>query len=185
MIARTLRAAWMRRALRRQGRDGAAAIEFAMVAIPFFLMIFSILELGMVFVLDSVLETATTETGRLVRTGQADQQKFTAARFQTELCSRMALFKSDCVKRATVDVRVIPQFAAPNPPDPITDGGIDPTKAIYDGGQPGDLILVRVWYVHPLATPLLNQATSRVGPGKVLLQSATAFRNEPWTKALS
>ena len=54
---------------------------------------------------------------------------------------------------------------------------------LYDGGNPGDLVLVRVWYVHPLVTPLLNQATSRIGAGKVLLMSATAFRNEPWTKS--
>ena len=183
MIARTLLAAWMRRARRRQGREGVAAIEFAMVAIPFLMMIFAILELGMVFVIDSMLETATTQAGRLVRTGLADQQKFTAARFKTELCDRMTLFKSDCASRATVDVRVIPQFSAPDPLDPITDGQIDPTKAIFEGGDPGDLILVRVWYVHPLVTPLLNQATSRVGNGKVLLVSATAFRNEPWTKS--
>lgn len=183
MIARTLLAAWMRRARRRQGREGVAAIEFAMVAIPFLMMIFAILELGMVFVIDSMLETATTQSGRLVRTGQADQQKFTAARFKSELCDRMTLFKTDCASRATVDVRVIPQFAAPDPPEPITNGQIDPAKAIYDGGNPGDLVLVRVWYVHPLITPLLNQATSRVGAGKVLLMSATAFRNEPWTKS--
>ncbi|GAW41904.1 TadE-like protein [Brevundimonas sp. SH203] len=175
----------MRRARRRQGRDGVAAIEFAMVSIPFFLMIFSILELGMVFVLDSMLETATMQAGRLVRTGQAEQQKMTAAGFKTQLCNRMVLFKSDCANRATVDVRVIPQFATPDPADPITNGQIDPTKTIFDGGNPGDLILVRVWYVHPLVTPFLNQATSRVGTGKVLLQAATAFRNEPWTKSLS
>ncbi|WP_293826739.1 TadE/TadG family type IV pilus assembly protein [uncultured Brevundimonas sp.] len=183
MIAPTLLAAWMRRARRRQGRDGVAAVEFAMVALPFFLMIFSILELGMVFVLDSLLETATMESGRLIRTGQADQQKFTAARFKTELCDRMVLFKSDCITRATIDVRVIPQFATPDPPDPITNGEMDPSKTLFDGGDPGDLILVRVWYAHPMASPLLSQAASRIGPGKVLLQSATAFRNEPWTKA--
>ena len=175
----------MRRARRRrERREGVAAVEFAMVAAPFVLMIFSILELGIVFVLDSVLETATMEAGRLIRTGQGDQQTFTAPLFKTELCNRMMLFKTDCANRATVDVRVIPQFAAPDPPDPITNGQMDPDKAIYEGGNPGDIVLVRVWYVHPLMTPLLSQATSRVGPGKVLIQAATAFRNEPWTKAL-
>jgi hypothetical protein len=169
-----------RRSRRQRKREGAAAVEFAMVALPFFLMIFSILELGIVFVLDSVMETATTEAGRLVRTGQADQQKFTAARFKTEFCSRMMLFESDCANRATVDVRVIPKFTAPSPPDPITNGAMDDKKTIYDGGKPGDLILVSVWYVHPLATPMLSQATSPLGVGKIVLRSTTAFRNEPW-----
>ena len=151
-----------------------------MVAIPFFLMIFSILELGIVFVLDSTLETATTATGRLVRTGQAQNQSFDKARFKTELCSRMMLFKSDCADRVTIDVRVIPQFAVDNLEDPITNGALDSNKTTYDGGKAGDLVLVRVWYAHPLATPFLSQSVSRIGPGKVLLVAATAFRNEPF-----
>jgi Flp pilus assembly protein TadG len=170
----------LRRLRRRQGRDGVAAVEFAMVAIPFFLMIFSILELGIVFILDSALETATMESGRLVRTGQAEAQGFDKARFKTELCGRMMLFKTDCVDRATIDVRVIPQFAVKNLEDPITNGAIDPDKTTYQGGNPGDLVLVRVWYAHPLVTPFLSQSVSRIGTGKVLLSAATAFRNEPW-----
>ena len=162
-------------------RDGVAAVEFAMVAIPFFLMIFSILELGIVFILDSALETATMDTGRLVRTGQAQAQSFDKARFKTELCSRMMLFESDCADRAMIDVRVIPQFAVKNLEDPITKDALDPNKTIYDGGKAGDLILVRVWYAHPLVTPFLNQSVSRIGTGKVLLTAATAFRNEPFS----
>ena len=66
-----------------------------MVAIPFFLMIFSILELGVVFILDSVLETATMESGRLIRTGQAEAKGFDKAAFKTELCNRCLLYTSD------------------------------------------------------------------------------------------
>ncbi|WP_295175439.1 TadE/TadG family type IV pilus assembly protein [uncultured Brevundimonas sp.] len=161
-------------------REGAAAVEFAIVAIPFFLMIFSILELGVVFVLDSVLETATMESGRLIRTGQANEQQLTQEGFKSQICNRMIVFKSDCSNRLTVDVRVIPNFSTPNVPDPVANDAIDPKKTIYNGGKAGDLILVRVWYAHPLVTPLLSQAVSRVGTGKVLLRSATAFRNEPW-----
>ena len=155
-------------------------MEFAMVAIPFFLMIFSILELGIVFVLDSVLETATMESGRLIRTGQAKEQNFDKEKFRTQVCDKMVVFKSDCANRMTVDVRVIPKFSSPNVPDPITNNAMDPSKTTYDGGQAGSLILVRVWYTHPLVTPLLSQAVSRVGPGKVLMTATTAFRNEPW-----
>jgi hypothetical protein len=169
-----------RRRRSRRTREGAAAVEFAMVAIPFFLMIFSILELGVVFVLDSVLETATMESGRLIRTGQGNTQKLDQDKFKAQICDRMVVFKSDCANRVTVDVRVVPKFSAPNVPDPISNNAMDPSKTTYDGGKAGDLILVRVWYVHPLVTPLLSQAVSRAGNGKVLLSAATAFRNEPW-----
>lgn len=164
----------------RRRREGAAAVEFAFVALPFFILILSMLELGMAFVLDSVLENAAMDTSRLVRTGQASAQGFDAAKFKAAFCDRTGVFKSDCQARATVDVRVIPQFAAPTPPDPIANGVMDPSKIGYDGGDPGDLVLVRVWYQQPLFTPLLSQAASRLNNGALLLSATTAFRNEPW-----
>jgi Flp pilus assembly protein TadG len=170
----------LRQRRRRNSREGSAAIEFAFVAIPFFLMIFSILELGIVFVLDSTIENAAIDTSRLIRTGQAQTKGLNQASFKSEFCSRMVVFENDCAARTTVDVRVIPQFNVNNVPDPISDDAIDPSKTTYDGGKAGDLVLVRIWYEHPLFTPFLSQSVSRIGPGKVLLGSATAFRNEPF-----
>ena len=158
--------------------DGATAVEFGMVAFPFFFMMFAILELALVFVLDSVLENAAIETGRLIRTGQASAQNMTAEQFKTSLCSRMSIFSGDCEDRADVDVRVIPQFDI-DPPDPMADGTFDESSLTYANGAPGDLILVRVWYRHPLVTPFLAQGLSRLGDGTARLTATTAFRNEP------
>ncbi|MDI1327042.1 MAG: pilus assembly protein [Brevundimonas sp.] len=159
-------------------RDGSAAVEFGMVALPFFMMMFAILELGLVFVTDSVLENAAIETGRLIRTGQASAQNMTAAQFKTSLCSRMSIFASDCDARASVDVRVIPQFAV-TPPDPMAGGTFDTGSLTYANGNPGDLILVRVWYRQPLLTTFLGQGLSRLSDGAAMLTATTAFRNEP------
>jgi Flp pilus assembly protein TadG len=158
--------------------DGSAAVEFGMVALPFILMVFAILELGLVFVTDSVLENATIETGRLVRTGQASAQSMTAATFKTSLCGRMSIFSADCASRATVDVRVIPQFAT-TPPDPMSGGTFNNGVLTYSNGVPGDLILVRVWYRQPLLTTFLGQGLSRMNDGAAMLTATTAFRNEP------
>lgn len=149
-----------------------------MVALPFLLMIFAILELGLVFVIDSVLENATIETGRLVRTGQASAQGMTAAQFKTSLCGRMSIFSADCAARATVDVREIPQFNT-TPPDPMAGGTFNTAGLGYTTGDPGDLVLVRVWYNQPLLTTFMTQGLSRLNDGTVRLTATTAFRNEP------
>lgn len=149
-----------------------------MVALPFCMMMFAILELGLVFVTDSVLENAAIETGRLIRTGQASAQNMTATEFKTSLCSRMSIFAPDCATRASVDVRVIPQFAV-TPPDPMADGTFDAASLTYANGNPGDLILVRVWYRQPLLTTFLGQGLSRLNDGAAMLTATTAFRNEP------
>ena len=161
-----------------RARDGSTAVEFGMVALPFCLMMFAILELGLVFVTDSVLENATIETGRLVRTGQASAQSMTSAGFKTALCSRMGIFSADCANRATVDVRVIPAFNTA-PPDPMSGGTFDTSGLTYTNGNPGDLVLVRVWYTQPLLTTFMSQGLSRLNDGTVRMTATTAFRNEP------
>jgi len=161
-----------------RAREGSAAIEFGMVALPFTLMVFAILELGLVFVTDSILENAAIETGRLVRTGQASASGMTKEQFKTALCSRMSIFSADCASRATVDVRVIPQFAT-TPPDPMAGGTFDSGSLGYTNGAPGDLILVRVWYRQPLLTTFLAQGLSRLNDGAAMMTATTAFRNEP------
>jgi Flp pilus assembly protein TadG len=161
-----------------RAEGGATAVEFGMVALPFCLMMFAILELGLVFVTDSVLENAAIETGRLVRTGQASAQNMTAEQFKTALCERMSIVSGDCPSRASVDVRVIPQFDV-DPPDPMAGGTFDDSSLTYANGAPGDLILVRVWYRQPLLTTFLAQGLSRLDDGTVRLTATTAFRNEP------
>lgn len=153
-----------------------------MVAFPFFFMMFAIMELGLVFITDSVLENATLEAGRLVRTGQAATGNMSAAKFKTELCDRMSIFKNDCPARATVDVREVPQFRN-NPPDPLANGSSFDTSGLgYKIGQPGSLILVRTWYAQPLFTPFLKQALSKLGDGNTIMIATTAFRNEPYAQ---
>ena len=181
MILRRHRRMFAGRSLRRgllRNDDGSAAIEFAFVALPFLFMIFAILEVALIFTLDSVLENAAIDTGRLVRTGQASAQGMTATQFEENLCSRMSVFSGDCAAKATIDVRVIPQFNT-NPPDPLAGEGFDPSGLTYANGNPGDLILVRVWYEHPLLTSFLSQALSQVGDRTAVLTATTAFRNEP------
>lgn len=159
-------------------KDGAVAVEFAFIALPFLFMLFAILEIGLVFIVDTVLENAVLDTGRLIRTGQAEAQGFTKAKFIEDMCGRMSVFSADCPSRVSVDVRVIPQFNTV-PPDPVQAGVFNEAATQYTNGAPGDLVLVRVWYRHPLITGFLSQALSRLDDGTALLQTTTAFKNEP------
>lgn len=152
-----------------------------MVAAPFFFMLFAILELGLVFVTDSTIDNAVQETGRLVRTGQAQTSAMSAQTFKDEVCERMSLMATDCANRTTIDVRVIDQFKDVNPPDPMEDGEtFNDQDLVFETGDPGSLILIRVWYEQPLITPFLREGLSRLGNGKMVMTSTTTFRNEPY-----
>lgn len=165
---------------RKRAREGSTAVEFAMVALPFFILLFGILEVGLLLLLDAVVETAVSDTGRLVRTGQAQQQAFTPSAIKQKMCERMSVFAADCPTRAFIDVRVVDNFSTPIAPDPLASGVFDQSKLTYQPGGPGDRILVRIWYEQPIATPFIAQALSRTTDDKVLLTTSLAFRNEPY-----
>jgi Flp pilus assembly protein TadG len=68
-IRRLLPSRLVRRFVRQQ--DGSAAVEFGMVAVTFLGLTFAILETALVFFAGQTLETAVTDSARLIMTGQA------------------------------------------------------------------------------------------------------------------
>lgn len=173
----------LRRLIVRFGRkqDGAAAVEFAIVAVPFFAMLFAIIELALIFWAGQVLDTAVHDTSRLVMTGQAQKQNFDKTRFKTELCSRvLGLF--NCNTGMIIDVRTSGAFASANlgKPQFKGNGQVDDTGFQYQTGGPGDIVVVRVMYEWPLIMRTFGLDLADTPSGKRLLMSAVAFRNEPY-----
>ena len=161
--------------------DGAAAVEFAIVAVPFFAIMFAIIELAFVFWAGQVLETAVHDTSRLVMTGQAQKQNFDQTRFKTELCARLfGLF--NCNAGMLIDVRTSGAFATANLGKPAFKGNgqVDDTGFQYQTGGPGDIVVVRVMYEWPLFVRTFGLDLADTPGGKRLLMSAVAFRNEPY-----
>ena len=151
-----------------------------MIALPFFILLLGILEIGLLLLVDAVVETAVSDMGRLVRTGQAQQGALTPALLKEKLCEQMGVFAGDCASRAYIDVRVVESYNDPMAEDPLKSGVFDPSVLEYSPGKPGDRILVRVWYEQPIITPFVAQAVSRTKDHKVMLTTSLAFRNEPY-----
>src|SRR5437660_8844402 len=98
-----------RRFLRRQ--DGAVAVEFALVLLPFLALMFAIMETALVFFAGQTLETAVADSARLIMTGQAQSQSFDAAHFKTSVCSKIGgLF--DCAGGLYVHVKTYSSFGS-------------------------------------------------------------------------
>src|SRR5262245_15985164 len=77
----------VRRFMRQQ--DGTAAIEFGMVALPFLGLTFAILETALVFFAGQTLETAVTDSARLIMTGQAQTGGWSKEDFKTAVCGKV------------------------------------------------------------------------------------------------
>jgi Flp pilus assembly protein TadG len=155
-------------------------VEFALVAIPFFMLLFGILEAGVIFFGNSMLEKATADAGRLVRTGQAQAQNMTASQFHDYVCTQVSPLLS-CGANLQVDVEAFNAFGNVTIPPPVdANGNLDQNLNKFVVGGPGDIVLVRTFYTWDIVTPLLRPFFANLSGGQRLMTSTSTFRNEPF-----
>lgn len=160
----------------RKDRNGSVAIQFAMIAIPFFMMMFAIIETAMIFFATQVLETATQDSARLIMTGQAQIGGMSATQFKTDVCNRLTgLFSCAGVD---VDVKSYATFGSVSLNNPIS-GGNYVNATTYNPGSAGQIVVVRTFYQWPLFVTGLGYNIADIGGNKRLLVATAAFRNEP------
>jgi Flp pilus assembly protein TadG len=165
------------RLLRQQ--DGAAAVEFGMVAAPFLALLFAIMETALTFFAGQTLETALADSSRLIMTGQAQSQSLTQATFKDAVCAKVkGLF--DCQNGIYVDVRTFTNFGSVTMPSPLDADGKFVNSTQYNPGGPGDIVVVRLFYQWPVYVSLLGFTMQNMAGGKRLLVATAAFRNEPY-----
>jgi len=159
--------------------DGAAAVEFAMVAAPFLALMFAIMETALVFFASQTLETAVADSARLIMTGQAQSQTFSQAQFKSAVCGKIGgLF--DCAGGLQIDVKTYSSFASVDNSPPLDANGNLKTNFGYQPGGPGDIVVVRLMYQWPVYASLLGFNLGNMAGNKRLIMATAAFRNEPY-----
>jgi Flp pilus assembly protein TadG len=169
-------------------RRGTVAIEFAFVAGPFLLMMFAVIELALVFLVSSSLDTASSQASRRIRTGEFQSAAQTEQQFKQSICSNMTWLSGDCMSALTVDVRAYTNFTSITDPllTPVAGAGtmsFQPgNKDFQSRPQPSTIVVVRSYYEKNLITPFYNGGLARVSgsPGKTLILSTQVFRTEPF-----
>ena len=80
--------------LRRFGRArrGSAAVEFALVLMPFFLLTFGLAEVAMMGFAQTSLDFAVSETARQIRTGRAQMNGVSEGEIRAQLCDELNAF---------------------------------------------------------------------------------------------
>lgn len=160
--------------------DGMAAVEFALVAAPFFALLIATLDLALLFMAQASLETAVEQTARLVLTGQALSQGLTASAFKTDVCNKLpGAFTCGGVM---VDLQTANSFSAATTAAPAltynAQGQV--TNAWkFTVGNPGDIQVMRVMYQWPVFPGPLNLNFANLSNGSYLLMATAVFRNEP------
>jgi Flp pilus assembly protein TadG len=159
--------------LARLGRSerGGTMVEFAIVALPFFLLLMGAFDIGFYYWGSEELENATAHGARLVRTGQVQTGGIDQAQLKSDICSKTAVLVG-CASRLRIDVRSGRSLADITPPSPLNGAGQMKSDAdfVFLPGAGNDVVLVSAFFNWQL---LLK-------PSDYILRAATVTRNEPF-----
>jgi len=170
----------------RRNEDGAAAIEFAIVAPVFFFLMFVIAETALVFIAEQVMDNAVFEASRLVRTGQVDLNDWSDEEFREDVCDRMSVFVN-CEGSFFLEVKSYDSFSEMNEnlDDPVDEDDDFDDETDLDFGAPNKIVIVRAYYQWPINPIMGMQWKNAMANGKRLIGSFAAFCNEPYGTAAS
>ena len=177
---------WSRRRFGKN-KSGSTAVEFAIVAPLFLMMMFSTFEVGWFYFANSVVDAAVGDSARLIKTGQVqrwsgdDEFKFDA--LYDTICDVVKTF-GECDTRLTLEGKTFASFtelAADNTPATCADAPSDQLEAMpFEPGGELQIIRVRVCYIYTTLNPAIGISLAEPGTNQRRLISTMIFRNEPY-----
>ncbi len=165
----------------RRKEDGAAAVEFALIAIPFFMLLVGIVEVSMFFASGSVLEGGSAAASRLLRTGQAQMSDDPEDTFRTALCDHVkTMIPCDRIQYEVIRLDDNTFAGAENyEPEFDEEGNLIPSP--FSTGNSNDVIMVRTFYKYEFLTPFIGSLITRdLGRSWMMHASMSVIKAEPY-----
>jgi Flp pilus assembly protein TadG len=183
-----------------RSRDGAAAIEFAILAVPYFIIIFAIVETFVAFAAEQLVTNAVNTLGRQLRTGQITYQLNRVAtdmdvvKFREAFCDEVSIMiqcsetEAATPSKLYIDARTFASFGAIPKTIPRVStadfADIDPTSFKFTPGGPATINMLRAYYRWEVITDLIRPYITTIRPADgsmptdFLIVATTAFQNE-------
>jgi Flp pilus assembly protein TadG len=189
VLRKQLRLRYHIRALR-DDQAGFTAVEFAMVAMPFLMLLFGIISVSLFYFTNFTMENAVWQAARGIRTGQFQQGEGAYSGLKTNEDRKKAFKQALCAKApGYIDcnkVVVLVQsnstgFSSITQPVCATDGTmVDQSQAEFNPGGASSVVLITACYPWDFGGRLPFFALNNMKDGSLLIQASVAFRTEPY-----
>jgi Flp pilus assembly protein TadG len=164
----------------RKDESGATAVEFALVAMPFFLMVIGAVELGLFFGSSSVLEGASAAASRSLRIGEVQQSENPQEVFEDKLCDNVGvMLKCDDLQYEVIHVESN-TFAGAEDYEPEFDDEGNLVPPPFTTGNSNDVIIVRTFYKYKFLTPFIGRLITGADRDWAMLLSTSVIKAEPY-----
>lgn len=186
----------------RNDRNGATAIEFAILIVPFMLVVFATMETFIAFTAEQLAANAVDKLARDVRTGAITfgmgrpATDMTETQFRQAFCDEVSvLIKCTSTEAATPDKLYIDFEEVASFSDIQTDiprvssdsySDLDTTAFSFTPGNTSAINSLRIYYRWEVTTDILRPLIANLtrdgddSPSEFLIVATTAFRNEAY-----
>jgi Flp pilus assembly protein TadG len=163
-------------------RQGTAAVEFSLIALPFLILAFGIIEIGCIFWGNYELDNLTTSAARIIRTGEAQSGNLSQAQMVERICGD-AVVLTNCATKLKISVQTFNNFAAVTGPSVKDNEGNLQKSFPYQPGGPSQVVLVTSFYEWRIIGPTSLALLSNIASGNRLLQSSAVIQTEPFPQS--
>lgn len=162
-----------------RSKDGAAAIEFAILAIPYFIIVFAILETFVAFAAEQLVGNAVDTMSRKLRTGAITYNlgrttDMSQTQFRQAFCNEISILISCSASEIAtpnklwIDARSFPSFAlmavtAPGIPKTLS-GDLNTLSMAFSPGGANTTNMLRVYYKWSVITDLVRPYVTNIRP---------------------
>jgi Flp pilus assembly protein TadG len=162
-------------------RRGATAVEFALLVVPFMIMLIFGIQASIIYFLDQALQSVAQSAARQLMTGSAQDAGLTQAQFKTAVCNIAgSIFTCGNIY---VDVQSGQDFSSITTTTPTITynaSGVPTNTWSYSPGGPGDIVITRVMYDWPVVGGVYAVGLANQGNGSHLMIATVVSKNEPY-----
>lgn len=180
----------------RKNEDGVTLVEFSLISPVLFLAAFGIIELGLMYSAQNLLESSTYKASRTGRIGYIEDGKTREGTVKALLNSRASIMMD--ISKITLTKQVYSNFDEIGLPEPYVDD--NPANGQYDYGEAyddingdgvwsedrgrdafgdgGEVAVYTVSYPWSVSTPLFDKVMGT--NGVVSLEARAVVKNEPF-----
>ena len=181
-----------------KSENGSTAMEFGILAIPFFMIIVATVETFVAFAGGQLLESAVDTMSRKLRTGEITFNRGLAtdlneAEFNVEFCNEISLLLScdgigTADQKLFVDLKTVTNYSSIDASVPKVSSAnfseLDTSGFGYSPGGSGAINILRVYYKWEVTADFIRPYITNIRPSSgseyYLMVATTAFQNEEY-----
>lgn len=162
-------------------QGGVAAVEFALLIVPFLIIIFATIEVGVSFAARQVVSNATETLARKLQTGQIRGTAISEEALRTELCQQMQFMVATGCPNLSLNLGTYDGFGKVPTDQILNDEGRLTRTGIIGASGTSTINQLNVVYAWPVLTNILYLIESPHAAGGTMPLFATlTWQNEPF-----